>query len=347
MSDAAISGLFALWAVVGLVAEVPTGALADRVSRRAMLVASGVFQAAGFACWVVHPEVWSFALGFVLWGVGESLISGTLEALIYDGLDAAGASGEYARVRGRVAAMGLVGQVPAGLAAGPLLVWGGYPLVGAVSVAASLAASAAAWTLPDLRPRRARPGGEDHDHGYLELLRAGVREAAGSAVVRGALAASSLLLSLEALEEYDVLLAHEWGVPTPWVPLAVVWLPLLGALGAALAGRFHHASGDALAWAFGGAVALVAVAGLARVPAGVLAIAAFYGVFRGVRIIVDMRLQDRIEGPARATVTSAAEFLGGLVGIAAFGLWALWGLWGILALAVATVAVLPRALGRE
>ena len=78
-----------------------------------------------------------------------------------------------------------------------------------------------------------------------------------------------------------------------------------------------------------------------------LAIAAFYGVFRGVRIIVDMRLQDRIEGPARATVTSAAEFLGGLVGIAAFGLWALWGLWGILALAVATVAVLPRALGRE
>lgn len=341
MSDAAISGLFALWAVVSLAAEVPTGALADRVSRRGMLAAAGALQAAGFACWVLWPHVWAFALGFVLWGVGGALISGTLEALIYDGLDAAGQADRYAHVRGRVAALGLVGQVPAGLAAGPLLAWGGYGAVGAVSVACSLASSVAAWTLPDARPAA---GPDDDEPGYVDLLRVGVREAAGSALVRGALVASALLLSLEALEEYDVLLAHEWGVPTAWVPLAVVWLPLLGAAGAAAAGRFHHASPAALARAFGGAVALVALAGLARVPAGVLAIAAFYGVFRGVRVIVDMRLQERIRGRARATVTSAAECVGGLIGIGAFGLWALWGLWGMLALAAVAVVALPRAL---
>ena len=78
-----------------------------------------------------------------------------------------------------------------------------------------------------------------------------------------------------------------------------------------------------------------------RVPYGVLAIAAFYGVFRAVRVVVDMRLQHRIRGAARATVTSAAEFVGGVLGIAAFGLWAVWGVWGILALAVVIVVALP------
>lgn len=338
MSQAAISALFALWAAVSLIAEVPTGALADRVSRRAMLVAASVFQAAGFATWILWPRPWAFALGFVLWGIGTSLISGTLEALVYDGLAAEGASSLYARVRGRVAAWGMVGQVPAGIAATPLFLWGGYPAVGAVSVAASLAAAAVAAFLPDREPAGEHAGGDEP--GCLEMLGQGVREAVGSSLVRAALVASALLLSLEALEEYDVLLADEWGVPTAWVPLTVVWLPLFGAAGAALAGRFHHATPSSLALALGAGVALVAAAGVARVPAGLLAIAVFYGVFRAVRVIVDMRLQDRIRGRARATVTSSAEFLGGVVGIAAFGLWALWGLWGMLALAVVAVAFL-------
>ncbi|MGZ4582365.1 MAG: MFS transporter, partial [Blastococcus sp.] len=49
LSDGAISGLFALWSITGFVAEVPTGALADRWSRRGALVLAGVLQAAAFA----------------------------------------------------------------------------------------------------------------------------------------------------------------------------------------------------------------------------------------------------------------------------------------------------------
>lgn len=342
MSDADISGLFALWAVVSLAAEIPTGALADHVSRRALLAWCGVLQAAGFAAWTAWPAPAGFALGFVLWGVGGAFFSGTTEALLYDTLAVAGDTDAYARVRGRVAAAGLVGQVPAGLAAAPLYALGGYALVGWMSVAVSLGAAAMAWGLPDRRP----PGddGGDDEPGYLQALREGVREAVGSAAVRGALVASAALLSLEALEEYDVLLAREWGVPTGWVPLAVVWLPLAGALGAVVAGRLTSVSMTVLAGALGAGVALVAVAAVVRVPYGVLAIAAFYGVFRAVRVVVDMRLQHRIRGAARATVTSAAEFVGGVLGIAAFGLWAVWGVWGILALAVVIVVALPALI---
>jgi MFS family permease len=49
MSGAQISALFAIWSAVGVIAEVPSGALADRFSRRACLVAAGVLQACGYA----------------------------------------------------------------------------------------------------------------------------------------------------------------------------------------------------------------------------------------------------------------------------------------------------------
>ena len=47
--------LFALWSAVGIVAEVPSGALADHVGRRTALVTGALVQAVGYACWVVFP----------------------------------------------------------------------------------------------------------------------------------------------------------------------------------------------------------------------------------------------------------------------------------------------------
>jgi MFS family permease len=91
LSIAQISGLFAIWSAVALLTEVPSGALADRFSRRSCLVASDVLQAAGYVAWVLLPGFHGFALGFVLWGFGGSLASGAKEALLYDGLAALGA----------------------------------------------------------------------------------------------------------------------------------------------------------------------------------------------------------------------------------------------------------------
>ena len=79
LSDAQISVLFAVWSVVGIVAEVPSGALADHVGHRTALVAGAVVQAVGYACWVVFPGFAGFAAGFVLWGLGGALASGAQE----------------------------------------------------------------------------------------------------------------------------------------------------------------------------------------------------------------------------------------------------------------------------
>src|SRR4051794_6535916 len=82
MSGAQVSALFAIWSAVGILAEVPSGALADRFSRRGCLVAAGVLQAAGYAAWMLLPTFGGFALGFVIWALGGSLASGAQEALL-------------------------------------------------------------------------------------------------------------------------------------------------------------------------------------------------------------------------------------------------------------------------
>src|SRR4051794_41785584 len=85
LSQEQVSALFALWSVTGLLAEVPTGALADRWSRRGALVLASLLEAAGFLLWTAVPSVPSFAAGFVLWGIGGGFASGSAGGLGYGG----------------------------------------------------------------------------------------------------------------------------------------------------------------------------------------------------------------------------------------------------------------------
>ncbi|WP_312858339.1 MFS transporter, partial [Pseudonocardia pini] len=232
MSAAEIAALLAIWSVTGLVAEVPSGALSDRFSRRRVLAAGGLLQAAAYAVWLLAPSFAGFAVGFVLWGIGTSLYSGTVEALAYEGLAAVGAQDRYATLRGHVTAAGHAGQIPAAFAATALVATGGYPLVGWVSVGICLAGALLTWTFPD-PPRTADPDGEDEDLGYFATLRSGLGEAVGSRVVRGALVAAALVAGIDALEEFYPLIVGESAEVTlaavPVVLLVVtVALPGLG-----------------------------------------------------------------------------------------------------------------------
>jgi hypothetical protein len=89
---------------------------------------------------------------------------------------------------------------------------------------------------------------------------------------------------------------------------------------------------------------LLAGAGVAAHPAGVLAVTAFYGTYRAVLVVVDARLQERIASRSRATVTSVAGLGTELV---TFGVYAAWAAGGVLLVAAAgavIAALLPRLL---
>lgn len=315
LSAAQISGLFVLWSVVGVVAEVPGGAWADRHSRRTAIAAAGVVQATGHLLWIAWPTFAGFALGFAVWGVGGALSSGSIQALVHDGLAAAGEEHRYAAVIGRMEAASLAVQVPLALMAGVLFEVGGYPLLGIASVVVCLSAAALATRLPEA-PRPAVHDGED-EPGFLETMRSGVGEAVGSAPVRAAALAVAVFSGFDAIEEYFPLLASEWGVPTGAVPAAMLAIPLAGAVGAALV--------------------------LGR-PAGLTGVTIFYGIHRLVMVIADARLQARIEGGSRATVTSVASLASEIVAVGLFVAWALGGLGLVIVIAVVAAVTLGPGL---
>ncbi|MFD5175814.1 MFS transporter [Nocardia sp. NPDC058379] len=148
LSTAQISLLLALWSITAFLLEVPSGAWADTVSRRALLVLSCLLQAACFALWMLAPSFLGFALGFVIWGVASSLESGTFEALIYDDLVARGEPSAYARIMGWARGAQETTVLAAILVAAPLFALGGYPLVGWVSVGIALLHTLTAVALP-------------------------------------------------------------------------------------------------------------------------------------------------------------------------------------------------------
>lgn len=148
MSTGQISLLFAIWSATSFLLEVPSGAWADTVSRRGLLVLSGVLLTVGFALWTVAPSFAGFAAGFVLWGISGALASGTFEALLYDELAARAASSAYPRILGYTRAGAETAVVLAILAATPLYLSGGYVLVGWFSVAMAAVHTLLALSLP-------------------------------------------------------------------------------------------------------------------------------------------------------------------------------------------------------
>ncbi|WP_433729519.1 MFS transporter [Nocardia sp. CA-129566] len=148
LSTGQISSLLAIWSATAFLLEVPSGAWADTVSRRGLLVLSGVLLTAGFTLWTVLPTYLGFALGFLLWGTSGALVSGTFEALLYDELVAHGARHAYPQIIGYARAASEAAIVIAIVAATPLYIWGGYPLLGWSSVLFAAVHTLIALSLP-------------------------------------------------------------------------------------------------------------------------------------------------------------------------------------------------------
>jgi MFS family permease len=430
MSTGQISLLFAIWSATSFLLEVPSGAWADTVSRRGLLVLSGALLTAGFALWTAAPSFAGFAAGFVLWGTSGALASGTFEALLYDELAARGESSAYPRVLGYTRAGAEAAVVIAIVAATPLYLYGGYALVGWSSVAVAAVHTLIALSLPtapkavsaadiddleeeepasaartavsapdpavenvasllgfagdsarlgraadaDGRGSVSVSGGRDEtdeaeftgNRGaarprpfarYLTMLKAGVGEAVRVRVVRHGVLLEALLFGITAFDEYFALLAQESGVSTAVVPL-LVGLTVLGSLtGSVLAGRTEGMSGRTMSIAVGVAGVLflggALTAGLATgrpdaiyllTGLGFASIGVSYGIVYNAGIVAGARLQDAIEGPARATVTSVSGFLGEVIALAVFGFAAVITLWSSMATLLALLGASILAL---
>ncbi len=355
LSTAEISSLFAIWSVTGLVLELPSGVWADAFSRRLLLTFASLLGGAGFAAWVLAPSYSVFALGFVLWGAQGALQSGSLEALVYEELDRAGAASRYAHLIGRATALGTIASAAAiGLAA-PVFAAGGFEAVGAASALACLAAAIVAVTFPEHRDVR-NSDGDERLRAYGAILRAGAREVRRSPALRGPLLLAPAVAAVwGSLDEYLPLLAVETGVRPDTVPLLALLVYGAMALGGALADRATRLSGRAVALVLVGAATALALGALSRTPAGFGLIAVAFCALQALTVAVDARLQDAIEGGSRSTVTSIASLLTELLVVGVFAGYAAGSMLvdhatlfaACAAVYVAVAAVAPRLIGRH
>ncbi|MFD3705488.1 MFS transporter [Nocardia sp. NPDC058658] len=351
LSTAQISLLLALWSVTAFVLEVPSGAWADTVSRRGLLILSCVLQAACFTIWMLAPSFAGFAVGFVVWGIAGALESGTFEALIYDDLVAREKPSAYASIMGWARGAQESTVLLAILAAAPLFALGGYALVGWVSVAIGVIHTLAALALPSAPVAISATAVDDLDddpepvgphvkqvavapqsnspstaHGtssrYLSMLKTGVAEALHVRRVRRGVLLGALLYGVTAFDEYFGLLAVSGGASTSTTAL-LVGVTVAGSLtGSLLAGRTESLSSRTFAAAmFLAGILFIAGAlavGAAWIWIGFIGIGIAYGIDFNAEVVAGARLQDAIEGPARATVTSVSGLLSEIVALAVF-----------------------------
>ncbi|MER7545723.1 MFS transporter [Spirillospora sp. NPDC127506] len=318
LSPAAISSLFVIWSVTTFSLELPSGLWADLFSRRLLLMAAPLLAGAGFASWAFFPSYPVFAAGFVLWGAGSALRSGTMQALVYEELERAGAAGAYARLIGRSEAVSLLAVVAASAVASPVLAAGGYRALGAASAAACALCAVAGWFLPE-----SRGSGEREEPSLGAVVREGWAQVRGEPAVRWALVLVVVLEGVTSLDEYVPLLVRSTGAAEASVPLLVLVVTVGDAVGGWLAGRRAGWLAPVLVV---GAVCLAA-GSLSGRPAGLVGVAAAFGVFRWAMAAADARLQARIGDGARATVTSVAGFGAETVAVLAFAGWALGSRW--------------------
>jgi MFS family permease len=92
--------LQAIYYLAVVAVEVPSGIAADRIGRKATLVAGALLSAAGCFVFAGAAGFWQFAAGEILFAMGTASISGADSALLYDSLAAQRRESEYPRAEG-------------------------------------------------------------------------------------------------------------------------------------------------------------------------------------------------------------------------------------------------------
>lgn len=104
-----------LYGGVIVVLEIPTGAIADRWSRKWMMVVGGFFAALEILIIIYARSFWHFAAAALVAAIHGAVTSGTSNALLYDSLKALRREGEFEKIVGRIRSLEYAAHMVAAL----------------------------------------------------------------------------------------------------------------------------------------------------------------------------------------------------------------------------------------
>ena len=110
--------LKAINAVTVVALEIPSGYMADVLGRRKTLILGTVLNFGGFVAYSLAHGFGGFVIAELLIGVSMSFISGADSAMLFDTLKSAKRTGDYAKLEGRITALGNFSEAGAGIVGG-------------------------------------------------------------------------------------------------------------------------------------------------------------------------------------------------------------------------------------
>lgn len=336
-----ISLILAIWSIPCVILEIPSGVLADRWSRKYMLVLGSFLKTLCYFSWLMSKSFYIIALGFVFWGIGSTLRSGSEEALLYDSLLMEKKEGLFDRVYGRGRFLSGVGNILAAVSGGLIGMKYGFDAALILSVISCLITTAIALSFNEANL-------------YKEQLK---EDDAVTDTLGGALsflikdrrlmifAIMTLLVVSTAgiMDEYDQLIAKGFGLSIGQIGIWSALRFILIALGAYLAGYMRSLlervlrSRDKffLVSAIGLLSALcLLVAGRAGWKAAIFIYGLYYLFLSAAEVIQEDYIQKRIENEGRSTVHSVISLSLSLYSIACFGLFGLAASGGVMRLLI-------------
>lgn len=303
LSLAEVGVLEALFTVVVLVCETPTGYLGDRIGRRWCLVVGTLLSALGSLAFVLAHSFGAFAAIIGLRAIASTFTSGTQEAWLYEILEMEDGSDRFAHHAGRAAALGAFVQGGAAVLGGvlyafdPVVPW---LLEGAVAASGALIV----WTVPE--PDRAETDAERL--GPARAL-ATAREALSTRGLGVLVGYTAVVFGIaNTLEMYvQPVSTAVLAVPPARMGLLYAGFTVVSAVLTAKAGWLESRVGVRRWFTVAPVLLGIVLVGTAFVP--LLALPAFVlvrGIVAASRPLFGQYVNDRIGSESRATVLSAA-----------------------------------------
>lgn len=116
-----VSDVFILQAIYSIsivIIEIPSGYFSDSLGRKNAIIIGTILGFTGFFLYSVGYGFWWFLAAEIILGIGQSFISGTDSALLYDSLLSANRQKDYLKLEGRTTSLGNYAEAVAALLGG-------------------------------------------------------------------------------------------------------------------------------------------------------------------------------------------------------------------------------------
>ena len=189
LSLAQVAILEAMFQVIIIVAEMPTGAIADRFGRKTSLLIGAALNPLAIIAFGLGDSFELIFVSYAIWALSFTLYSGANTALVYDSLASDGREGEFSRVMGKSRSIGFLAGMLASLIGAPLAA--ATDLSVPIFVGAAMTVGAGMVVLTFREPDRHDEEGERLP--YLKVMSAALRFARDSAPTRTMIALHAVL----------------------------------------------------------------------------------------------------------------------------------------------------------